>query len=129
MSLIKTIAGPTSYHTLLNKFLDITRPDGRLQETKHRTVHHIETISGPPVVCKSRRLAPEKSAIAKREFQKMLDLGIVRPSKNSWPSLLHIVPKGKEEWRLCGDYHALNARTIPNRYPLYTRLRTSTGRH
>jgi len=29
-----------------------------------------------------------------------------------------MVPKGKEEWRLCGDYRALNARSIPDQYPV-----------
>jgi len=115
---VKTIVGTTSYHKLLNEFRGITRPDGQLQEIKHHTVHHIETTSGPPVVCKPRRLAPDKLAIAKREFQKMLELRIVRLSKSSWTSPLHIIPKGKDQWRLCGDYRALNARTILDRYPV-----------
>jgi len=116
--LIKTIVGTTLYHSLLNEFRDITRPDGRVREVKHNTRHHIRTTSGPPVASKPRRLAPEKLAIAKKEFQKMLELGIVRPSKSCWASPLHMVPKGKEEWRLCGDYRALNARSIPDQYPV-----------
>ncbi|GFY04877.1 transposon Ty3-G Gag-Pol polyprotein [Trichonephila clavipes] len=44
--------------------------------------------SGPPVFAKARRLAPDRLKIAKSEFQPMLNLGHIRPSKSNYASPL-----------------------------------------
>ncbi|GFV26703.1 transposon Ty3-G Gag-Pol polyprotein [Trichonephila clavipes] len=76
----------------LRKFPDITKPPRPDQEIKHSVVHYIETNSRP-VTAKARRLAPDRLCIAKAEFENMITLGHMRPSKSNYASPLHMVPK------------------------------------
>nr|GFB19936.1 reverse transcriptase domain-containing protein [Tanacetum cinerariifolium] len=90
-----------------------------------------------PVVQHQRRVNPKIHDVIKKEFEKLLDAGLIYPISDSpWVSPIHCVPKKggftvveNEEneliptrlvtgWRACIDYRKLNEATRKDHFPL-----------
>ena len=117
---VKVIRGSISncFATILDEFPALTRPRGAKHKVEHSTVHFIRTTHGPPITCRPRRLAPDRLQFAIQEFKNRVQEGAARSSDGAWSSPLHMAPKKPHGRRACGDYRALNARTITDKYPV-----------
>ena len=115
---IRAVRKSSCWHDILLQYPEITRPAGAFAKIKHSTRHEIHATPGPPATERPRRLARDRLMEAKKEFQDMLHMNLIRPSKSSWASPLHLVPKKGGKWRACGDYRKLNSRRIPDKYPV-----------
>lgn len=97
---------------ILEEFKEIAIPCSKKCRLQGNVKHRIETRNRPPVLARACRLSHDKLAVAKAEFNKLLEIGIMRPFSSAWASPLHMVAKPS------GDYRALNAMSEDNRYPL-----------
>ena len=74
--------------------------------------------TGGPVAQKPYRLPLTKLAIVDEEIDKMLKLGVIRPSASPYASPITLAPKPDGTTRFCIDFRRLNAITVNNKYPL-----------
>ena len=70
---------PSVFSDVLRRFPELTQSSNLPASVPHEVNHTIIT-KGQPVTSKPRRLTPEKLAMARSEFQHMLQLGIIRLS-------------------------------------------------
>jgi hypothetical protein len=102
---------------LLAEFPGVLPVPGKHTTPLHGVSHNIET-TGRPVFAKVRPLDAEKLRCAKAEFARLEAAGIIRRSKSSWSSALHLVKKKDGPSHPCGDYRRLNLQTKHDCYPI-----------
>ena len=128
---VKNTVSP-EFQALLDKYPSILKPNFNEAKTKHKIVHRIQTIDDTPVYAKVRPLIPgsPKAEGGKKAWFELLKLGIIEKvnpnQKQIYTSALHLTPKKDGTQRPTGDYRALNAKTVVDRYPLPA-LRSFTG--
>ena len=109
----KVLAGSSRYHAMLQEFPDIILLAGISLETRL-----LQPITYAPRRTSCNFAPTAASASAKSEFDEMLRNGTARRSYCPWVSPFHLFPKNEDGWKPCVDYRALNARTVPDQYPV-----------
>ncbi|KAH9308189.1 hypothetical protein KI387_036100, partial [Taxus chinensis] len=81
--------------------------------------HAIQMIPGiqTPNIRPYRYPYSQKSEIEKM-VQEMLKPGIIRHSQSAYSSLMVMVHKKDETWRMCPDYREVNKYTIKDKFPI-----------
>lgn len=84
----------------------------------NKMVHKIDTGNAEPIKQRPHLMSPYKLEILNRELDRMLELGVIRPSISPWSSPVLIVEKSNGEPRFCFDGRKLNSVTKKCAYPL-----------
>jgi len=83
------------------------------------TEHHIELIDGAkPYKRAYYRVNPKERQFIDEQIVKLLELGIIAPSRSSWGSPIVLVKKHDGSFRMCIDFRKLNEATKPELQPL-----------
>jgi len=102
---------------LCHEFRDIfSPPDGQLAKLPPFQIKLVPRAA--PVKFSPRPMAPEKRAFVTAEVQRLLDLGMIRPSKSPWAAPVVVVREANGKLRMCGDYSFLNQLTVKDAYPI-----------
>lgn len=86
---------------------------------KRFTEHRIELeLGATPASRGVYRMSPTELEELKKQLNKLVENGFIRPSESPWGAPVLFIPKKDGSFRMCVDYRALNALTIKNSYPL-----------
>ncbi|CAC5404746.1 unnamed protein product [Mytilus coruscus] len=81
--------------------------------------HTISTGNAKPIKQAPRRLPLSKREEINDEIQRLLDCGVIEPSKSPWAScIVPVTKKSDGSTRICIDFRPLNNITIHDSYPL-----------
>ena len=80
--------------------------------------HHIYVKEVAPIHQKPYRVPYSQREVVRGEIQRMLDSGVISPSKSPWASPIVLVPKKDGTVCFCVDYRKLNQNAKFDAYPM-----------
>ena len=111
---------PERYESLVKEYEEIFQPfNADPSNVVTRVNHKIELVGPLPPAPIITPLSHEKHAAAVEDLDFLNKTVIVRKSNSNFASPVVVVRKPEPgQWRVCGNYKALNAVTKPDYYPL-----------
>lgn len=94
------------------------KKDPRVLGRTHLVEHVIDTGTATAIKQRYYPMSPNLLKIVNAELDKMLELGVVIPSKSAWSSPIVLVDKPDGSKRFCVNYRQLNSVTKRDAYPL-----------
>ena len=104
---------PKAYH----KWIEVWNPTEANKLPPRRSIDHgvyLKEGASPPAK-RAYGMSREQASVVKEYIDEMLGKGYIRPSTSPYAAPVLIVKKPDGGLRLCVDYRALNALTVPNR--------------
>ena len=103
---------------VLERFKDVFEEPMGLPPFKGKD-HHIIMKEGVEAInCKPYRYGAVQKDVIKTMTRDMLDSGVIQNYNSSFSSLVVLVKKKDNSWRMCIDYKALNIHTIKDKFPI-----------
>jgi len=117
---METQTAATPLPTYITEFRSVfTKEDFDILPEHHKWDHAIELIPrAEPKLSKVYPLSPLEQAELDAFLEENLCTGRIQPSKSPIAALVFLIKKKDGSLCLVQDYHALNAVTVKNRYPL-----------
>jgi len=107
------------FNELIDKYKDIFAEEINQLGRTNITRHKIELEDGiRPIKQQYYKTNPIASKFIQDEIGKLLENGIIKPSKSPWTSPVVLVKKKDGKTRFCVDYRKLNSVTKKDAYPI-----------
>ena len=112
---VPSVAEQAQLDSVLEEYVDVLSPvPGRTEAVQLS----INTGDPDPVRSHPYRIPPRWKEEVRSQIDQLLELGIIRPSTSPWSSSVVTVSKKDGGVRICVDYRAVNAITVPDPYQM-----------
>jgi hypothetical protein len=109
---------PLEVIKVVSEFPDVFPEELSGMPPERKVEFAIELILGTAPISKTAyRVSGPELVELKKQIDKLLKKGYIRPSTSPWATPVLFVEKKDETKRMCIDYRALNKVTIKNMYP------------